>query len=149
MRGLRRKTGLAVALLAAATAGSSGLRAQEVPVVPIDCGPFRVSPGDLVQVNVGNAGPAGEELVIVHAGLLDQDGAVLSERTITLEPGQSRSLSVPVAGGGLVRGRVRMVSGPDTPQVRATMQATRQTRLRLTYGPIVECAGPTASRGPV
>lgn len=149
MKVLERRTCVAVVLLAAAAAVPTGLRAQEVPAVPIDCGPFHVFPGDLVQVNVGNAGAAGEELLVVHAGLLDPDGAVLGERTITLEPGQSRSLSVNVAGGGLVRGRVRMVSGPDSPQVRATMQATRQTRLRLTYGPIVECAGPTASRGPV
>jgi hypothetical protein len=145
------RTCRALVLLAAAAAATvaPGVRAQEVPVVPIDCGPFRVAPGDLVHVNVGNGGPAAEELVIVHAGLMDQDGALLGERNITLQPGQSRSLSVSVPGGGLVRARVRVVTGPESPQLRATMQSTRQTRLRLTYGPIVECAGPTASRGPV
>ena len=149
MRMLGRRMWMAGALLAAMSSSQSNLRAQEVPALPIDCGPFRVFPGDLVQVNVGNTGPAGEELVIVHAGLLDADGGVLGEQTITLAPGQSRALSVNVPQGGLVRGRVAPVSGPEVLHLRATLQSVRQARLRLTYGPIVECAGPTGSRGPV
>jgi hypothetical protein len=149
MRVFGRRTYVAVVLLAAAAAVPAGVFAQEVPAVPIDCGPFRVFPGDLAHVNVGNTGAPGEEAVTVQAAVMDEDGAVLMERTITLAPGQSRSLSVNLPAGGLVRGRVRAVSGPEEPHLRATMQATRQQRLRLTYGPIVECAGPTASRGPV
>ena len=149
MRVLGRRVWMAGALLAAVVSGQSSLRAQEVPALPIDCGPFRVFPGDLVHVNVGNTTPVTEEVAIVHAGLMDGDGAVLAEQTITLAPGQSRSLSLNVRDGGLVRGRVAPVSGPDNLQLRATLQAMRQQRLRLTYGPAFECAGPTASRGPV
>jgi hypothetical protein len=130
-------------------AGHARVRAQEVPAVPIDCGPFRGGAGDLVQVNVGNTGPAGQEAVVLRASLLDAEGAALAEQTVTLGPGQSRSVSATLLRTGLVRGQVTPLSGPDAPQLRATLQATRQTRLKLTYGPIVECAGPPASRGPV
>jgi hypothetical protein len=149
MRLLGRRVRTAGLVLALMVAGHARVRAQEVPAVPIDCGPFRVGAGDLVQVNVGNTGPAGQEAVTLRASLLDQDGAALGEQTITLGPGQSRSVSVTLLRTGLVRGQVTPLSGPDMPQLRATLQATRQSRLRLTYGPIVECAGPTGSRGPV
>jgi hypothetical protein len=143
-----RRAGIAAFALAAVAGGQPQARAQVIEPT-IDCGPFRVFPGDLVHVNVGNTGSAAEELVIVHVGVLDENGAPLLERTITLAPGHSRSASVTMADGGLVRGRVRVMSGPENPQLRATMQGTRQQRFRLTYGPNFECAGPTASRGPV
>jgi hypothetical protein len=147
----RRKPWIAVLLLAAGAAASTStpVFAQELPPPPIDCGPVRVLPGDLVAVNVGHPGRAVLDPVVVQARLLDAEGSPLADVVLTLGPGQSRAVSVRSTDGGLVRGEIVPVSGPAELSLRATVQVTHQRRLRLTYGPTFECAGPTASRGPV
>ena len=146
----RRKPWIAALLLAAAAAASTStpVLAQEPPPA-IDCGPVNVRPGDLVAVNVGHPGRAVVDPVVLNARLLDAEGSPLTDVTLTLAPGQSRAASVKSTEGGLVRAEIVPVSGPSDLILRATVQVTRQNRLRLTYGPTFECAGPTASRGPV
>ena len=151
MRVVRRRTfGIIGLALAAAAAASSRapVQAQTVPLDPIHCGPVGVFPGDLVAINVGNAGRPPQTAVVLHARLLDAEGDALVDQTLTLAPGQSRAVTLR-AVGGLVRGEVVPVSGPDDATLKATVQVTRQQRMRLTYGPHFECAGPPGSRGPV
>src|SRR5262249_30302350 len=152
MRVVRRRTYWILGLvLAAATAVGSRPRvlAQTVPFEPIDCGPVRVFPGDLVALHVGNATKS-TQVVVLQAQLLDADGAALLDRSLTLSAGQSRSVSLRIGQNGLVRGEVTPLSGPDGLRLKAAVQVTpTQQGLRLTYGPHFECAGPTGTRGPV
>jgi len=141
----------ATALLLTAALGTSTsgrVLAQEPPAIPFDCGPMRVLPGDLVAVNVGNAGRPPQAPLVVEIRLFDADGSPLLERSLTLAPGQSRSASVLLASRALVRGEVVPDSPPEGLRLKATMQVPLRTG-GLTYGPIVECAGPTGNRGPV
>jgi hypothetical protein len=142
--------GIVGLVLAAVAAAGSRPRvlAQEVPFVPIDCGPVGVFPGDVVALNVGNATKGAQAEVVLHARLFDAEGVALVDRSLTLAAGQSRSVSVRLAETGLVRGEVVPVTGPDELRLKASVQVTRQQRLRLTYGPHFECAGPTGSRPP-
>jgi hypothetical protein len=152
MRVFERRKPWIAGLLLAAWAGASTttpVLAQEPPPPAIDCGPVNVRPGDLVAVNVGHPGRAVVDPVVLHARLLDAEGSPLTDVTLTLAAGQSRAVSVKTTEGGLVRGEIVPVSGPSDLILRATVQVTRENRLRLTYGPTFECSGPTASRGPV
>jgi hypothetical protein len=150
MRVFERRTPWIAGLLLSCWAGftATPVLAQEPPPA-IDCGPVNVRPGDLVAVNVGHPGRAVVDPVVLQARLLDAEGSPLADVTLTLAAGQSRAVSVKTTEGGLVRGEIVPVSGPSDLILRATFQVTRQNRLRLTYGPTFECAGPTASRGPV
>jgi hypothetical protein len=149
MRYGRRSGFLALLLATALGAGGSRLvRAQEPPAVPIDCGPMRILVGDLVALNVGNAGRSPQSPVVVQLRLLDAEGRPLLERTATLAPGQSSSFPARPTRGGLVRGEVVPVSPPEDLRLTATMQVSTRAG-GLTVGPIVVCAGPTGNRGPV
>jgi hypothetical protein len=152
MRVFERRTPWIAALSLAASVGASSFTpvlAQTVPPPPIDCGPVGVGFGDLVSLNVGNAGRGAQEPVVLHARWFNAEGTALVEQTLTLAPGQSRAVTLRPAEDGLFRGEIVPVSGPTEPGLSATVQVTRPRRLRLTYGPAFECAGPTASRGPV
>ena len=151
MRTCKRPALWAMALLVAGTAGASTsakVLAQEPVFVPIDCGPINILVGDFVAMNVGNAGRPPQPPVVVQVRLFDAEGSALLEQSLTLAPGQSRAVTARLAEGGLARGEVVPVSGPDDLRLHATMQVPPRAR-RLTYGPIVECAGPTGNRGPV
>ena len=151
MRLFRRPVLFALALLVATSLGkstSTPVLAQEAPAVPFHCGPMHIFPGDLVALNVGNVGRPPQVSGVVQLRLLDLDGNPLLERSLTLAPGQSRSASLRLPRGGLVRGEVIPLSGPEDLRLRATMQVPSRG-LGLTYGPIVDCSGPTANRGPV
>jgi hypothetical protein len=147
---LRKRPALrALVLTAALGAGASRLvQAQEPVPREFDCGPMYIFAGDLVALNVGNAGRAPQGPVVVLLRLLDSAGAALVERTLTLAPGQSSFTYRLPAQAGLVRGEVVPVSPPDDLRLTATMQVLVRAG-QLTVGPIVECAGPTGNRGPV
>jgi hypothetical protein len=104
--------------------------------------------GDLVALNVGNAGRAPQGPIVVLLRLVDSEGGALVERTMTLAAGQSRLVYTLSVRGGLVRGEVVPVSPPEDLRLTATMQWLTRAG-QLTTGPIVECAGPTGNRGPV
>ena len=153
MRLFQRRALWALAFLLTLATGdttSPQVFAQEAPAAPLHCGPINVFEGHLVALNVGNVGRPPQTPGVVQVRLLDPDGNPLLERSLTLAPGQSRSASLRVSRTGLVRGEVVPVSGPDELQLRATLQVHRPSRSGgLTYGPNVECSGPTGNRGPV
>ena len=153
MRVFKRPALWAIALVLTLAIGgtpSQPVFAQEVPADPLHCGPIHVFEGDLVSLNVGNVGRPPQTPGVLQLRLLDPDGNPLLERSVTLAPGQSRSASLRLPRGGLVRGEIVPVSGPDDLRVRGTMQVQVPTRPRgLTYGPNVDCSGPTGNRGPV
>jgi hypothetical protein len=137
-------------LVLAVSAGASRparVLAQTTTLDPLHCGPGGVKPGDLVALNIGNVGQPPQTPVVLHARVLDEEGVALSDQILTLAPGQSLSVSVRV-DGGLVRGEVEPVSGPENAGLIATMQVTRQLRLRLTDQQIFLCAGLPGSRPP-
>jgi hypothetical protein len=152
MRSINRPTVWATALLLAAAFGngtSERALAQAPPSVPVDCGPFHGLVGDLVAINVGNAGPATQGPLVIQVRLFDQDGSPILDRSLTLAPGHSRSVAARLTQGGLVRGEVEAVAPPDNLRLGATMQVPSRGRGGLTRGPTVVCAGPTGNRGPV
>jgi hypothetical protein len=152
MRLIPRPAPWALALLVATAFGgntSTPVRAQEIPPgVPLDCGPLHILVGDLVSINVGNVGRTHQGPAVVQLRVLDAAGAPLLDRSVSLALGQSRSARVRLTQEGLVRGEVVPVSGPDDLQLKGTMQVFHGSG-DLTYGPNVECSGPTANRGPV
>lgn len=153
MRLMRRPAIWATALLLTnvLVGSTSGRVAAQVPVpVPIDCGPMGILVGDLVALNVGNGARAPQAPLVVQFRLLDAEGRPLLERSVTLAPGQSRSLSLRAGRTSLVRGEVVPLSSPEDLRLKATMQVLSVSPAGgLTYGPIVECSGPTGNRGPV
>jgi len=133
-------------------ADGRGVRAQ-VPPPPrtIDCGPIRVNVGDFVAVNVGNADRPPQTPTVLLVRLLNPDGGLLLERSLTLSPGQSRTVRWPATTTGvarqvLVRGEVVLVTGPEEPRLLGPVQVFGP---RLTYGPHLVCSGDTGGRGPV
>ena len=151
MRNPERRIRLLVPALALiALLAPSVVRAQAPEPQTLHCGPSSVGTGDLVAVNVGypglNVGPAD-----VRVRLLNSEGALLLERSLALEPGQSRSVryTVPAATARrlvVVRGEIALDRGPAEPVLLGTFQLFG---LGLTYGPNVLCSGDTGSRGPV
>jgi len=149
MRNPRSRVRLVVSALALALAAPAAIPAQ-VPQRGLDCPPSSVGTGDLVSVNVGyperNVGPAE-----VRVRVLGSEGAVLLERSLTLNPGQSRAVrySVPSATARrlvVIRSEIVLDSGPVEPVLLGTFQLFG---LGLTYGPNVLCSGDTGPRGPV
>jgi hypothetical protein len=127
------------------------VRAQ-VPPPPstLDCGPTRVNVGDFLDVNVGNADRPPQTATVLLVRLLNPDGGLLLERRLTLAPGQSRTVrwlaTATLARQVLVRGEVVLVTGPEEPRLRGTVQVFGPG---LTYGPHLVCSGDTGGRGPV
>jgi hypothetical protein len=113
------------------------------------CGPGSVFSGDLVAVNVGYP-ERNETAATVRVRLLDLDGGLLLDRTLTLTPGQSRTVRYTVAASlsrrlVLVRAEILLESGPVEPTLLGTLQLFG---LGLTYGPNWQCSGDTGTRGP-
>ncbi|MFI5008280.1 MAG: hypothetical protein ACHQKZ_12600 [Solirubrobacterales bacterium] len=115
------------AALACLTLPAGPAYAQD-PRSEVDCGPTRVNPGDFVAINVGNPGRGPQAPAVLLVRVLDAQGDPLLEQSITLNPGQSRSVRWPRQGGvpgarqTLVRGEVVVQSGPTDLRLVGTLQ---------------------------
>ena len=139
-----------LAALACLTLPAGPAYAQDAPL-EIDCGPTRINASDFLAINVGNPGRRPQAPAVLLVRVLDANGDPLLEQSITLHPGQSRSVRWPRQGGvparqALVRGEVVVQTGPTNVRLMGTLQVFKAD---LTPGPRYVChPGDAGGRGP-